>query len=160
MLSRPVCLWGTGGFIGSLLGRSAGLSAVAVAAYRLTAGGILIVLFLVVARRPLPRGRSAWTRIVGIGLLAALFQCCYFAAVSLTSVSLATFVTIGASPVIVLLLESILGRRRSDSPRLPSSVWHWSALACWWVCRPMDPGRRRCWPERVWRSSRRAASPS
>jgi drug/metabolite transporter, DME family len=61
-------LWGTGGLTGSLLGRTAGLSPVAVAAYRLTAGGVLS---------------------------------CYFAAVSLTSVSLATLITIGSAPVIV-----------------------------------------------------------
>ena len=39
-------LWGTGGLTGSLLGRVAGLSALAVAACRLTAGGVLIVGFL------------------------------------------------------------------------------------------------------------------
>ena len=33
-------LWGTGGLTGSLLGRTAGLSAISVAAFRLTAGGV------------------------------------------------------------------------------------------------------------------------
>ena len=36
-------LWGTGGLTGSLLGRVAGLSPIAVAACRLTTGGVLIV---------------------------------------------------------------------------------------------------------------------
>jgi DME family drug/metabolite transporter len=35
-------LWGTGGLIGTLLGRAAGLSALSVACYRLLAGGGLI----------------------------------------------------------------------------------------------------------------------
>ena len=39
-------LWGTGGLTGSLLSRVAGLSAMAVAACRLTTGGVLIVVFL------------------------------------------------------------------------------------------------------------------
>jgi DME family drug/metabolite transporter len=48
------------------------------------------------------------------GLLAAMFQAAYFSSVSLTSVSLATLVTIGATPVIVLVAELLLGRRRLD----------------------------------------------
>jgi DME family drug/metabolite transporter len=103
-------LWGTGGLTGSLLGREAGLSAVAVAAYRLTAGGALIVAVRALAGRPWPAGRAAWTRITVIGLLAALYQTCYFTAVSLTSVPLATLVTIGSSPVIVLAVTRVTGR--------------------------------------------------
>jgi DME family drug/metabolite transporter len=49
-------LWGTGGLTGSLLARATGLSAIAVAACRLTAGGVLIVVFLTVTGR---RGQSA-----------------------------------------------------------------------------------------------------
>ena len=45
-----------------------------------------------------------------IGLLAALYQGCYFTAVSLTSVPLATLVTIGTAPVIVLGAERVTGR--------------------------------------------------
>jgi drug/metabolite transporter, DME family len=103
-------LWGTGGLTGSLLGRAAGLSAIAVAAYRLTAGGLLIVAFRALAGRPWPAGRAAWTRITAIGLLAALYQGCYFTAVSLTSVPLATLVAIGTAPVIVLAAAQVTGR--------------------------------------------------
>src|SRR5690348_3217094 len=98
-------LWGTGGLTGSLLGRVAGLSPIAVAACRLTAGGVLIVSYLTATRKTWPSGRAAWARITAIGLLAAIFQSCYFAAVALTSVPLATLITIGAAPVIVLGAE-------------------------------------------------------
>ena len=103
-------LWGTGGLTGSLLGRVAGLSSISVAAFRLTAGGVLIVCYLTVARRTWPSGRAAWARITVIGLLAALFQSCYFTAVSLTSVPVATLITIGAAPVLVLGAERVTGR--------------------------------------------------
>src|SRR5580693_3478862 len=83
-------LWGTGGLTGSLLSRVAGLSAMSVAACRLTAGGVLIVIFLTVTGRRWPAGRAAWARIAMIGVLAALYQSCYFTAVALTSVALAT----------------------------------------------------------------------
>jgi DME family drug/metabolite transporter len=113
-------LWGTGGLTGTELGRVTGLSALAVAAYRLLAGGGLIVVFRTAASRRWPagpRGRAAWTRVAVTGLLAAAFQGCYFSAVSLTSVSLATLVTIGASPVIVQVVERIRGRGRRGSAR-------------------------------------------
>lgn len=111
-------LWGTGGLTGSLLSRSAGLTALSVAACRLAVGGTLIMTFLMLtglrraSRRRWPSGRAAWTRIAAIGLLAAVFQSCYFTAVSLSSVSLATLVTIGSAPVIVLAVERVRGQRR------------------------------------------------
>jgi DME family drug/metabolite transporter len=111
-------LWGTGGLTGSLLSRSAGLPALSVAAYRLGVGGTLIIAFLVLTRRRRasgrrwPSGRAAWARIAAIGLLAAVFQSCYFTAVSLSSVSVATLVTIGSAPVIVLAVERARGQRR------------------------------------------------
>lgn len=105
-------LWGTGGLTGTLLARVTGLSPLSVAAYRLTAGGALIVIFLTLTGRRWPRGRAAWARIGAVGLLAAVFQGSYFTAVSLTSVSLATLVTIGSAPVIVLAVEVATRRRR------------------------------------------------
>ncbi|GIF21887.1 DME family drug/metabolite transporter [Actinoplanes tereljensis] len=108
------CLWGTGGLTGSLLARHTGLDSPAIAAYRLAVGGLVLVLFV----RNRPRGRAAWTRIVVLGLLAAEFQACYFAAVSKVSVSLATLITIGASPVLVLAAESLTGRRKIDRSAL------------------------------------------
>jgi DME family drug/metabolite transporter len=114
-------LWGTGGPSGRLLALETGLSPLAVAAYRLAIGGVLIVVPLVLTRWPPPRGRHAWTRITVLGILAAAFQACFFAAVSLTTVSLATLLTIGASPVLVLCAEWITGRRRI-SRRVVSTV--------------------------------------
>jgi DME family drug/metabolite transporter len=109
-------LWGTGGLTGSLFGQAAGLSPVSVAAYRLTAGGALIVAFLTVTGARRPAGRAAWQRIAAVGLLAAVFQSCYFAAVSLTSVSLATLLTIGCAPVIVQAASRMLGRPSRGRP--------------------------------------------
>lgn len=119
-LTGAALLWGTGGLIGTDLGLVTGLSALAVATYRLLAGGGLIAAFLAVSDwrsgRPglirWPSGRAAWRRILANGLLSALFQGCYFAAITLTSVSLATVVSIGATPVIVVIAERVTGRGR------------------------------------------------
>ncbi|WP_422771207.1 DMT family transporter [Plantactinospora sp. WMMC1484] len=107
-------LWGTGGLTGTLLRQDTGLSPIAVAGYRLAVGGALIVCLLVVTGRRPPRGRAAWSRIAWYAVLAAVYQTCYFCAVSLTSVSLATLVTIGAAPMLVLAVEAVTGRRRPD----------------------------------------------
>jgi drug/metabolite transporter, DME family len=101
-------LWGTGGLTGTELARVAGLPAISVAAYRLLVGGSLLTAYLLVRRRR-PAGRAAWTRVVIVGLLSAQFQVCYFLAISLTSVSLATLITIGAAPVIVQVADAVRG---------------------------------------------------
>ncbi|WP_433285575.1 DMT family transporter [Micromonospora sp. CA-244673] len=111
-------LWGTGGPTGSLLAHETGLAPLAVAAYRLAAGGTLVIVCLCLTRQPLPRGRRAWRRMVVNALLAAVFQACFFAAVARTNVSLATLVTIGASPALVLTAEGIAGRRRVSAVML------------------------------------------
>jgi drug/metabolite transporter, DME family len=113
LVTAGLC-WGTGGLIGSLLTRAGGLAPITVAAYRLAGGGVVILALLVVSGRRLPRGRAAWNRILTVGVLAAVFQTSYFTSVSLTSVSLSTLITIGASPLLVLVAERITGRRRID----------------------------------------------
>ncbi|QBS39927.1 DMT family transporter [Nocardia sp. CS682] len=110
-------LWGTGGLLGTLLGRATGLSPVAVATCRLAVGGLLLVALLVLTRRPWPRNLLAWRRIGAVAALAATFQACYFGAVAASSVSVATLITIGASPVVVALLEQVTGRRAVDRRR-------------------------------------------
>ncbi|WP_405165320.1 DMT family transporter [Nocardia sp. NBC_01499] len=110
-------LWGTGGLLGTLLGRASGLSPVAVATCRLAVGGLLLVALLTATRRPWPRNLVAWRRIGAVAVLAATFQACYFGAVAASSVSVATLITIGASPVMVALLEQLTGRRAVDRRR-------------------------------------------
>ncbi|MFR9778287.1 DMT family transporter [Micromonospora sp. MS34] len=122
-------LWGTGGPTGSLLAHETGLSPLAVAAYRLAAGGLLVITWPCAARKPLPRGRRAWARMVVNGALAALFQACFFAAVSLTNVSLATLLTIGASPALVLSAEWVAGRRRVSASMLATMALAVGGLA-------------------------------
>ncbi|MFD2418726.1 DMT family transporter [Amycolatopsis pigmentata] len=107
-------LWGTGGLSGSLLATEAGLRPLSVAAYRLLVGGFCAIAILagtggftgMVWTKPVVR------RILVSGALMCLFQSCYFAAVSLTSVSLATMITIGSVPVLVALATSVRERRR------------------------------------------------
>lgn len=107
-------LWGGGGVTGAALGASADLGPSAVATYRLGLGGLLLVIVLLAQRRPRPRGRRAWGRVVLTGVLVAVFQATYFGGVALASVSVATLVTIGSAPMLVVLAQAV-GRRRMPS---------------------------------------------
>lgn len=122
-------LWGTGGMTGTLLGHVAGVSPLAVAAFRLSIGGVLLVTVLLGTGRRWPVGRAAWRRVGTFGVLAATYQACYFAAVALTSVSLATLVTIGSAPVMVLVTEALTGRRRLDAAAIGTMVLALAGLA-------------------------------
>jgi drug/metabolite transporter, DME family len=111
-LSLSGVLWGAGGLVGTLLGKASGATPLSVAAFRLLAGGGLLVAIHIVTRRRWPRGRAAWARITINGLLSAGFQAAYFCSIALSSVSLATLITIGGVPVIVSGAGLALGRER------------------------------------------------
>src|SRR5438067_3841816 len=98
-------LWGTGGLSGSLLAAKAGLHPLPVAAYRLLLGGGCCVLLLgcTGGLRQVVWTTAVLRRLALAGVLLGLFQACYFVAVSMTSVSIATMVTIGTVPVFVAL---------------------------------------------------------
>lgn len=116
-------LWGTGGLAGALLAERAELSSAAVAVCRLALGGAFAVLLLgcTGGLRALPRTRDAMRRLLVAGVLLALYQACYFAAVSSTSVSVATMTTIGSVPVFVALAGAVQ-ERRPPSPATTLSV--------------------------------------
>ncbi len=107
-------LWGTGGLTGALLAHAGSLHPLAIAAYRLAAGGLLVLAVLACTGRLRLPGRSWLRRVLTVGVLAALYQACYFASVALTSVGLATMVTLGSAPVLVLAAEALRYRRRPD----------------------------------------------
>ncbi|WP_454196725.1 DMT family transporter [Nocardia sp. Marseille-Q1738] len=110
-------LWGTGGLLGTLLHRATGLPPVSVGTCRLAVGGLLLLAVLATRRQPWPRNPLAWRRIGAVAVLAATFQAAYFGAVAAATVSLATLITIGMSPVVVAVLEHVTGRRAVDRRR-------------------------------------------
>ncbi|GAB3204781.1 DMT family transporter [Marinactinospora thermotolerans] len=116
-------LWGTGGLAGSVLQDLTGIHPLGTAAYRLLVGGLLATAVLAVSGRlrRVPRTRASLTRVATAGGLLALFQSAYFASVWLTSVGLATLVTIGSVPLFVTAVTAVLERRR-PAPRLLVSV--------------------------------------
>ncbi|EID55616.1 DMT family transporter [Saccharomonospora xinjiangensis] len=118
-------LWGTGGLAGAMLSERAGWSSVAIAVCRLALGGVFALLLLGCAGGLrssgfLPRTGAAFRRLLTAGALLALYQACYFAAVTLTSVSVATMTTIGSVPVFVALAGAVGERRLPDRVTMAS----------------------------------------
>lgn len=105
-------LWGTGGLAGATLA-SDGIGMLAVASARLAVGGGALLAVVALAGRMgrWSASRPARRRVLVTGLLAALYQSCYFLAVSWTSVSVATLVALGAAPVLVASATAVRRRR-------------------------------------------------
>lgn len=113
-------LWGTGGVIGVLLARTADVGAGTVAAARLGVSALVLAAALRLARRPVaPRGPAAVRRVVTIGVLAAVYQGCFFVAATRGTVGAATFVALGAAP---LLVAAVTAARTRTLPGIPVAV--------------------------------------
>ena len=124
-------LWGSGGIVGVLLAGGSDLSMIAVASYRLLVGGGVLAVGLAVAGRlrVVPRSRPVVVRVVATGALAALYQASYFAAVSLASVSAATFVALGAAPVVVAVVMATRTRQRPPARVVAATALALTGLA-------------------------------
>jgi DME family drug/metabolite transporter len=114
-------LWGTGGLAGALLHMQTSLHPLAVAAYRLLIGGTIATFVLVHTIHRLPRTGAVVRRVLAAGTLLAIFQASYFGAVSMTSVSLATLVSIGSAPVIVAVVTAVR-ERQLPRPRTSACI--------------------------------------
>jgi DME family drug/metabolite transporter len=123
LLALAGVLWGTGGFAGAFLQQLTGIHPIATACYRLLAGGVLAVVALGVSGqlRGLPRSPAVLRRVAAAGVLLAAFQACYFAAIAVSSVSLATLIAIGSVPVFVTCAAAVL-ERRLPRPTLLAAV--------------------------------------
>jgi drug/metabolite transporter, DME family len=110
--------WGTGGLTGVLLGRVADLQPLAVATYRLAGGGLAMLAALGCTGRLRRLGAPAVRRVLVLGVLTATYQAAYFAAAAHTGVAVATLITLGAAPVLVLGAEVVSQRRRPGTASL------------------------------------------
>ena len=109
--------WGTSGTLGTLLRSTSGLGFLAVAGYRILVGGLLLMLAVALTGRVRwPRRRSGWRRVAAMAACSAVYQFGFFSAVGLLGVSIATLVTVGSAPVMVLVVDLATGRQRLTRP--------------------------------------------
>jgi len=108
--------WGTGGLAGLVLADQGHLHPVAVAAYRLLVGGVLLLAILRLRGSSIPH---VWTpqiaaRTALVGGLLAVFQAAYFASVAVMSVGLATL-TVMMSATVMITLGTAFAERSMPS---------------------------------------------
>lgn len=112
-------LWGTTGIAVVFLGEKTPLTPTAIGFYRLLIASVVLVLFVLAARRfaalvAITRAAPGMVVLTGIGLGA--YQALYFISVATAGVSVATVVSLGIAPVVTATWEAVRARRR-PSPR-------------------------------------------
>lgn len=116
--------WGTSGTLGTLLNATAGVGFLSIAGYRIFVGGLILFATGVATRRlRFPRTRSGWLRVAAMAGCSIAYQLGFFSAVGLLGVSIATLITVGSAPVLVLAVDLATGRQRVSAPLA-------AALAC------------------------------
>ena len=114
LVSCAGIIWGTIGPAAQLVHGGSDLSPWTITAYRaIAAVTALVVASLVTGRlhSGLALARSRWRRVVVTGLSTATFQLLFFVAVVATGVSVATVVSLGLAPVLLLVLDGVRRRR-------------------------------------------------
>jgi drug/metabolite transporter, DME family len=104
-------LWGTSGIVSKTLYSLATTNAFSIAFFRLgVAAPVFLVISLVLYKQALLQiPKRDFLLMAFTGGMVATSQLCYFSAVSLAGVAVATLVTVCTSPILVLLLTIVLG---------------------------------------------------
>jgi drug/metabolite transporter, DME family len=100
-------LWGTVGIATQTVYHQSNLSALGVGFWRLAFAWPVVALLgrLIIARPAEALDRPQLLRMLAIGAMLALYQVCYFSAISQVGVAIATLITLCSAPAIVALLS-------------------------------------------------------
>jgi DME family drug/metabolite transporter len=118
LVSCAGVVWGTIGPAVRLVHEGSGLSPWTIGVYRAVAAVAALVIASLVTgrlRTCLALARSHWRRVIITGLATAVFQLLFFVAVLAAGVSVATVVSLGLAPVLLLVLGGVR-RRRVPAP--------------------------------------------
>ena len=113
LVSLAGVIWGTIGPGAQVVHDRSGLSSLTVTAYRAIAAVAVLGAVVVLSGRQRDLRASAlseWRRVSVVGVLTAAFQFLFFVAVVFTGVSVATVVSLGFAPVLLLVLGSLHDR--------------------------------------------------
>lgn len=125
LIMLAAVLWGTVGVTTQTIYQISATNPISIGFFRLAlAAPALWIAYslLPAARRSFAGWRSLLSMVV-IGVMLALYQVCYFAAIPRVGVAIATLITLCSAPVIVAVLGAVVARER------PSAAI-WIALAC------------------------------
>src|SRR5215470_17645607 len=107
-------LWGTVGVTTQALYHVTATTALSIGFFRLALATPALALgcFGLIGRRMFRVARRDLAIIALLGLMLALYQVCYFGAIALVGVAIATLVTLCAAPVLVALISTLLTGER------------------------------------------------
>ncbi|MGW0942541.1 DMT family transporter [Streptomyces sp. NPDC002623] len=102
-ISLAATSWGSAGAAAALLYRTSGLSPVAVSCWRFAIGALLLLAGRAFLAPAVGKGRARPIALMATGVLMAVFQTGYLAAVAFAGLSVGTAVALGAGPVFTAL---------------------------------------------------------
>lgn len=107
-------LWGTVGIATQAIYHRSDLSAVAVGFFRLATATPLVAVvgWKTVGRQQLRESRRQIWKVLLIGVMLALYQVLFFAAIGQVGVAVATLITLCTAPVLVAVLSGVILRER------------------------------------------------
>lgn len=114
VIALAALLWGTVGIATRLVYDLAATNALSIGFYRLALSvpALAFACWLQVGRAALRVSLHDLGLMALIGIMMALYQVCYFAAIPMVGVSIAVLVTLCTAPVIVALLSALVLRER------------------------------------------------
>lgn len=113
LIASAAVLWGTVGIATRQLYAISAANPLSIGLFRLAlAVPVLLLALRVYHRERFAYTRRDWLAMASIGLLLAVYQVCFFSAIPLVGVAVATLVTLCTAPVLVALLTAATGRER------------------------------------------------
>lgn len=120
MIGLAAVSWGTTGSVTAVLVERAGAGALVIATVRMVLAAVLLLL-LARAGGPIRIARADRWRCAALGVCMAVFQACYFSAVTMTGIAIAALIAICSAPLIIALVAAAtLGER--VTPRVALSL--------------------------------------
>ena len=113
LLHSVVAIFGFTGILGKLIT----IDAIPLVFWRTTIGGIVILVWLAIRKRITKKSRSTLLKMSGVGLLVAAHWILFFAAIKMSTVSVA-LVMVATTPMFVGFIEPIVFRRKLDLKEL------------------------------------------
>lgn len=133
LVGAAAMLWGTSGLTATVA-YDRGVHPFTVSSWRMALGAVALLPLLL---RGGSGGREAGQRLCGrelrrlatVGIALGAYQACYFLAVQLAGVAIATLLTLGLAPVLVVLGERMITRRPTEPATLVGIVLALAGLA-------------------------------
>ena len=113
-VSMSAILWGTVGIATQAIYRQSDLTAITVGFYRLACAFPLVAFLCwkIVDRQNFYLSPRLFWKMMLIGVMLALYQVCFFAAIGYVGVAVATLITLCTAPVLVSLISAVALKER------------------------------------------------